>query len=80
MGTIESNHQQVPLGIGVDDQRAADEDDFHIFKRRRAEVEQDEKKEDKVRRLSEVKVGVHSGVVKAFGKSHVPSRKKVVYF
>jgi zinc finger CCHC domain-containing protein 9 len=77
---LESSHQQVPLGIGEDAQRGADEDDFHIFKRRKAEVEQDEKKEDKALRLSEVKVGAHSGVIKAFGKPAVPSRKRVVYF
>jgi len=58
----------------------ADEDDFHTFKRRTAQIERDEKKEEKAKRMMDMKAGAHSGVVKAFGKPPVPPTKKVVYF
>jgi len=68
------------FGPAIEVHAGADEDDFHAFKRRTAQVEKDEKKEEKAIRSMEVKAGVHSGVVKAFGKQSVASTKKVVYF
>ena len=66
------------LGTGRD--AGADEDDFHIFKRRAVEVERDEKAEDKVNRQRNVKEGAYTGVVKVFGSQPIASKKKVVYF
>lgn len=65
--------------MGVGRNIGADEDDFHSFKRRKTEVDQGEKEEEKVKRLIDIKAGVHSGVLKSFGKSVAPP-KKVVYF
>ncbi|KZT29184.1 hypothetical protein NEOLEDRAFT_1154191 [Neolentinus lepideus HHB14362 ss-1] len=65
--------------IGTGHQVGADEDDFHIFKRRTAEIELEEKQAEKARRLANVKVGVHSGAVRAFGKA-APAQKKIVLF
>ena len=66
----------------------ADEDDYHIFRRRQADVEKDEQGEDRIKRLANVKRGALTGVVKAFPKSSLDSskakpanaNKKVVYF
>jgi len=65
----------------VGTEAGADEDDFHVFKRKTAEINLEEKDEEKKKKLQDVKVGVHSGVVKSFGKQEVSSRsKKVVSF
>ncbi|KAH7923147.1 hypothetical protein BV22DRAFT_1015989 [Leucogyrophana mollusca] len=66
------------FGTGRD--AGADEDDFHTFKRRNAEVDKDEKREEKTKRLVDVKAGVHTGTVKAFGKPPAAAPKKVVHF
>jgi len=55
-----------------------DEDDFHSFKRRTTEIEHEEKKESKLKGMLDIKAGLHSGVVKAYG--NVASPKKVVVF
>lgn len=68
------------FGPAIDNNVGADEDDFHIFKRRTAQIEKDEKKEEKAKRLIDMKAGAHSGVVKAFGKPADASKKKIVYF
>ncbi|TFK53577.1 hypothetical protein OE88DRAFT_1260670 [Heliocybe sulcata] len=65
--------------IGTGQQAGADEDDFHIIKRRTAEIDLEEKQAERAKRLANVKAGVHSGVVKAFGKT-APAQKKVVFF
>ncbi|KIJ68085.1 hypothetical protein HYDPIDRAFT_107723 [Hydnomerulius pinastri MD-312] len=67
--------------FGTGSGAGADEDDFHTFKRRTAEVSRDEKKEDKQWKQLDVKAGLHTGTVKAFGKAALPSKtKKVVTF
>ena len=66
--------------LGTGREAGADEDDFHTLKRKTKEVEREEKQEDKLKRLLEVKTGAHSGGVKAFGQSTQPKAKKVVYF
>lgn len=66
--------------LGTGREAGADEDDFHAFKRRKTEVERDERHEDKVKRLLDVKAGAHSGVVRPFGNVPSISVKKVVYF
>jgi len=63
--------------IGSGHEAGADEDDFHLFKRHNTEVEREEKREEKAKRQLEVKSGVHSGIVKTFGKV---SAGKVVKF
>jgi zinc finger CCHC domain-containing protein 9 len=66
--------------IGISREAGADEDDFHMFKRRKAAVEKDEKVEDRVKRSIDLKAGAHTGIVKSFGAPAVKSTKKVVYF
>ena len=59
----------------------ADEDDFHAFKRKNVEMSRDEKMEDRRKKQLDVKAGLHTGAVKAFGKNQVSSKpKKVVFF
>ena len=59
----------------------ADEDDFHTFKRKNVEVSKDEKKEDRRKKRLDVKAGLHTGTVKAFGGNQVSRKpKKVVLF
>ncbi|KAH9944725.1 hypothetical protein B0H21DRAFT_694731 [Amylocystis lapponica] len=66
------------LGTGHD--AGADEDDFHTFKRRNAEVDKAEKMEERLKRQANVKVGAHTGVIKSFGKPRPAVKKKVVNF
>lgn len=78
--TDASNNISMSFGPAVGGHAGADEDDFLAFKRQTAQIDQDEKKEERVIRSMEVKAGVHSGVVKAFGKQPFAPAKKVVYF
>ncbi|KAJ7343423.1 hypothetical protein DFH08DRAFT_782044 [Mycena albidolilacea] len=64
--------------LGMGREAGADEDDFHILKRRKTEVDRDEKQEVRMKRAVDVKVAAHSGVVKPFG--NVVKPKKVVFF
>lgn len=67
------------LGTGRD--AGADEDDFHTFKRRNAEVDKSEKTVERVRRQADVKMGAHTGIIKSFGKkTETAAAKKVVHF
>ena len=66
--------------VGTGQAAGADEDDFHTFKRGKVEVDKAEKAETKAKRKAEVKVGAHSGVVKAFGSAPTEKKKKVVIF
>ena len=68
----------VVLGTGID--AAPDEDDFHTFKRRTAEMDRDEKQATKMKQMLELRAGAHSGVVKAFGNVPAMAKKKVVVF
>ncbi|KAG0700829.1 hypothetical protein DFH29DRAFT_929889 [Suillus ampliporus] len=60
----------------------ADEDDFHTFKRRNADVDRDMKKDERAKKRADVKVGPYTGTVKAFGTPPVGNsgKVKVVYF
>ena len=66
------------LGTGIE--AGPDEDDFHTFKRRTAEVDRDEKQAAKMKQMLELRAGAHSGVVKAFGNVPAMAKKKVVVF
>lgn len=67
--------------FGTGSGAGADEDDFHTFKRKNADISRDEKKEDRRRKQLDVKAGLHTGTVKAFGKNQASSKpKKVVFF
>ena len=66
--------------LGMGGEAGADEDDFHTIKRRKSGVEREERHEDKIKRLVDVKAGAHSGVIKSFGQLPTVLTKKVVYF
>ena len=68
------------LGTGLG--AGPDEDDFHTFKRRTAEVDRDEKQATKMKQMLELRAGAHSGVVKAFGNvpAAMAKKNKVVIF
>ncbi|RDX53127.1 hypothetical protein OH76DRAFT_1376358 [Lentinus brumalis] len=66
--------------VGTGRESGADEDDFHTFKRLTAEVDRSEKVGEKAKKKAGVKVGAHSGVVRAFGDAPAPKKKKVVVF
>ena len=66
--------------LGTGREAGADEDDFHMFKRRIIEVERDEKQEAKLKEMLDVRAGALSGTVKAFGNVPASVRKKVVVF
>ncbi|KAF9241848.1 hypothetical protein BU15DRAFT_73187 [Melanogaster broomeanus] len=53
--------------FGTGNGAGADEDDFHTFKRKNAEVSKGEKEEERQRKRLDVKAGLHTGTVKAFG-------------
>ena len=66
--------------VGTGKEGGADEDDFHTFKRTTVEVDKSEKAEMKAKKKAAVKVGAHTGVVKAFGGVPSEKKKKVVFF
>lgn len=90
----ESSHGNAVLGIGSGATPGGDEDDFHIFRRRKADVEKEEKDEIRTKRMANVKMGVSTGIVKSFpvfsNRTSVPkvdnsipparTAKNVVYF
>lgn len=67
------------FGTGQD--AGADEDDFHSFKRRNADIDKDIKKDERAKKKADVKFAPYTGTVKAFG-THVgnSAKVKVVYF
>jgi hypothetical protein len=67
----ETNSLTAILGAGSE--AGADEDDFHMFKRRKAEVEKEKINDDTNPRA-------HSSAVSVLKKPPLPSTKKVVYF
>jgi zinc finger CCHC domain-containing protein 9 len=73
----DSTEDSAMLGVGRE--AGADEDDFHMLKRHKTELEHDEKQEVKMKRVVDVKAGAHSGIVKPFGINPVKP-KKVVFF
>jgi len=65
--------------LGTGHEGGADEDDFHMIRRKNAEVDRDEHGEERARKEAKVRAGAFTGIVKAFGKA--PEKpKKVVYF
>jgi zinc finger CCHC domain-containing protein 9 len=66
--------------FGTGSGAGADEDDFHSFKRKNVEVSKDEKKEDRRRKRLDVRAGLHTGTVKAFGGQVSTKPKNVVFF
>jgi zinc finger CCHC domain-containing protein 9 len=75
--TAESSAVATLLGTGHEG--GADEDDFHIIRRKNAEVDRDEHGEERARKEAKVRAGAFTGIVKASGKT--PEKpKKVVYF
>ncbi|GJE92796.1 hypothetical protein PsYK624_089530 [Phanerochaete sordida] len=65
--------------VGTGTEAGADEDDFHTFKRKTAEVAREEKSDERRKKSAALKVGAFSGEVKAFGRP-VQKPKKVVTF
>lgn len=66
--------------MGTGQTAGADEDDFHTFKRGTVEIDKAEKADERAKRKAEVKMGAHSGVVKAFGGTTAGKQKKKVVF
>ena len=65
------------LGTGRD--AGADEDDFHTYKRKSTQLNKEDQSDQRRKRLQDVKVGVHTGTLKSYGR--VPVHKsKVVNF
>jgi zinc finger CCHC domain-containing protein 9 len=65
--------------LGTGREAGADEDDFHTIRQKNAEMDREDHGEERARKKAKVRVGAFTGVVKAFGKTPVQS-KKVVYF
>ncbi|KAI0339941.1 hypothetical protein BDW22DRAFT_559700 [Trametopsis cervina] len=65
--------------VGTGTEAGADEDDFHTFRRKHAEVSKEERADEKLKKQQAVKMGAHSGVVKAFGRV-APKPQKVISF
>jgi len=66
--------------FGTGKEAGADEDDFHVFKRKNREVSKSERDESKQKKQLELKVGVHTGTVKSSGDPPPGKSKKVVHF
>ncbi|KAG1777786.1 hypothetical protein EV702DRAFT_223549 [Suillus placidus] len=67
--------------VGTGQSAGADEDDFHTFKRRNADVDKDIKKDEGAKKKVDAKFAPYSGTVKSFGTPVGDSAKvKVVYF
>ncbi|KAL4249013.1 Zinc finger CCHC domain-containing protein 9 [Abortiporus biennis] len=66
--------------LGTGREAGADEDDFHTFKRKTAEISREEKGDERRKKMQNIKMGVHSGVVKSFGQAAAPKPKKIVTF
>jgi len=65
--------------VGTGSGAGADEDDFHIFKRKNAEITRDESVNERRKKQQAVKVGAHSGIVKSFGQVLQKPRKVVTF-
>jgi len=65
--------------LGTGREAGADEDDFHTIRRKNAEIDRDEHGEERAQKEAKVRAGAFTGVVEAFGRTPVKS-KKVVYF
>lgn len=67
------------LFVGTGREAGADEDDFHILRRKTAEVTRDETKEERRKKKADIKVAAHSGIVKSFGQAPVQAKKIVTF-
>ena len=65
--------------LGTGHEAGADEDDFHTIRHKIAEMDRDKHGEERARKEAKVRAGAFTGVVRAFGKTPVKS-KKVVNF
>lgn len=65
--------------LGTGREAGADEDDFHTIRQKNAEMDRDERGEERARKEAKLRAGAFTGVVKAFGKTPVKS-KTVVNF
>lgn len=74
---VESAPTTIFLGTGTE--AGADEDDFHTFKRKTAEVAKEERADERRRQTSAVKVGAFTGARRVVGRT-APAPKKVVSF
>ncbi|KAI6002847.1 hypothetical protein EDD15DRAFT_2157147 [Pisolithus albus] len=66
--------------FGTGKEAGADEDDFHVFKRKNAEVSNDEKGEDKQRKRVEVQTEAHMHTLERRLPDTPAKVKKIVYF
>ena len=65
--------------VGTGHEAGADEDDFHTFKRKTAEVSKEEKAEERRKRTVAVKVAAFTGTVQPFGRTAQKPAKVVVF-
>lgn len=65
--------------FGTGQEAGPDEDDFHTFRRKNAEVDREAMGEERVRKMAKVRAGKHSGIVKAFGDLPVKPKKVVMF-
>lgn len=71
----------VPNQEGIDvGPRGADEDDFHIIKRRTAHVDKEEKNIEREQKQSAIKTGVLTGTVVHNGAKNGTVNRRVVFF
>jgi len=78
---MRQNANDPMMVIGTACGAGADEDDFHTFKRTTIELDRAEKREERVKKMMEVKKGVVSGVVvRAHNAPVASAKKKVVVF
>ncbi|KAF9474709.1 hypothetical protein BDN70DRAFT_924446 [Pholiota conissans] len=76
----DTSHLAKDCGIRQKGREAgADEDDFHMFKRKTSKIEHDEKKEVKLKEMLDIRAGALSGAVKPFGNIPQPKKKVVVF-
>ncbi|KAF7985057.1 hypothetical protein HWV62_8907 [Athelia sp. TMB] len=80
MADVNGNNKPMLYAPAEDVVAGADEDDFHTFKRRTAQIDREERTEEKTKKMLDLKAGALSGIVKAYGKPAVPPKKKAVVF
>lgn len=66
--------------VGTGGEAGADEDDFHILGRKKHEVDHEEKREKRAKRVEDVKVGALTGTVRPLGNAPAIKARKVVTF
>jgi len=67
--------------MGATHEAGADEDDFHTFNRTTVQLDRADKREEKVKKMLDLRKGVVSGAIVRTGTLPLPSsKKKVVVF